>query len=126
MLIASSKVYKCPIKQVYPDGRVAWLIGYKGSSRLDMITAEAFKYTIIRDESDDRLTFEFDGDHIKPAMRTLRVYGSQRCADFIKVFMNEPYEAEKKWALLFAKIRTEELLARSRRLANEAHKVSNS
>lgn len=79
MLAISSTKYRIPIKKV-TDGLTRWMI----ISRIgeDRLVAVKFNYTItvkFGDEFCERFTAHYDGSSVKPAARTLRVFGSERC-----------------------------------------------
>lgn len=80
MLAVSGTRYHLPIK-VSGDTGVSWLlVPRKGEDRT---IAHTFNFTMrvkfIKDEFCERFTARYDGSSVKPAGRTLRVFGSDRC-----------------------------------------------
>jgi len=80
MLAISSTKYYLPVK-LTGDSGIRWLlVARKGD---DQTFATKFNYTLqVKFEDDefcDRFTACYDGSSVKPAARTLRVFGAERC-----------------------------------------------
>jgi len=80
MLAVSGARYYLPVKQTGDQGVYWLLIPREGEDRM---FAPKFNYTLRvkfeKDEFCERFTACYNGKSVKPAPRTLRVFGAQRC-----------------------------------------------
>lgn len=90
MLAVSFNKYELPLKVIDSDNlTVSWSLTRRNSTANDRIEATKFAYTFdLLDEEaniDDRFTAIYDGDSVKPAPRTLRVFGADSCSRVVSL-----------------------------------------
>lgn len=82
MLSLSSKNYSIPVKEDDGSGIIKWrLFSLRGD---DVTVASTFRYVIIIQYDggeQDRLSFMYDGNSVRPDGRTLRLYGPRNNND---------------------------------------------
>lgn len=94
MLSISNKYYSTPLRQ--KDGtNVYWRVN-RGNGSNECLNVKKFSYTIRLQTTTsdgntyaiDRMTFLYDGSSVKPAPRTLRIFGSEGVARITKLLAN--------------------------------------
>jgi len=104
MLAVNSRKYRIPVKSKDVEGNTVWRLYPNNESNHDYITAYTFNYTWVDHlfHGKFRATFNYEGDHVKPSPRTLRVYGANALNDVVlKLATNTNYDSDIDWNSIF-------------------------
>jgi len=92
VLAISSKLYEIPIKCISSNKDVYWSLVRRNSDGEDRIEASKFSYTFdLLDAATnikDRFTAIYDHASVKPAPRSLRIFGAERCSKLVSGLSN--------------------------------------
>jgi hypothetical protein len=92
MLAISGKLYEIPIKCISDTKDVYWSLVRRNSDGEDRIEASKFSYTfdLLDDATNikDRFTAIYDHASVKPAPRSLRIFGAERCSKLVSGLSN--------------------------------------
>lgn len=84
MWAITSKQYHLPVMDTGDDNTFSNWVIVKDGLKESVEKVDPFVYTLISIDGSERLSFVYDGKSVKPAIRTLKIYGAESLSPMIK------------------------------------------